>query len=304
VRVFRCLIVISDKRITSMRTLLPPVCILVFPALAATAGGEIVIQGNLYPLNITPTFDHGYLAVYEQGGFAVYAPDGSLALRSASPGGGFTVNVDIDSDGSVAAVVHSHNSRTGDIRLFSPDGSPAGRIATDVYQPSHVCFAPDHSVWVLGSEELLPVRERTNYSLLRHYSRTGALLGEFFPRSSFPEAGDPGQVMVGMWRLRIAGGRIGAALNMGPRKGLLWLETDLTGAETGRWAVPSTAAPMAMTDNGTVYVGGGGLFVLDRASGAWKPVPPSSKDTLLGAEGNSLVFAIRGTNQIRRAAQP
>ena len=197
----------------------------------------------MYPLNITPTFDHGYLAAYEKGGFAVCGPDGSLAMRTTSPGGGITVNVDIDSDGTVAAAVHSHDSLTGDIRLFSRDGSQSSRIATGPYLASQVCFAPDHSIWALGNQDPLLARNRTDYSLLRHYSRTGDLLGEFFPRSWFPVDSDPGQNIVGMWWLRIAGGRIGVALAMAPHKGLLWLETDLTGAETGRWAVPCDGLP-------------------------------------------------------------
>jgi hypothetical protein len=65
-----------------------------------------------------------------------------------------------------------------------------------------------------------------------------------------------------------------------------------------------SAYPAAMTGSGTVYVSVGELLVLDSTSGAWKPVPRSSNDTLLGAEANSLVFAIRGVNRIRRAAVP
>jgi len=291
-----------------MRSLPPLIFILIssaiIPAIAAAPAGEVVIQGDMYPLNIVPTFDHGYLAVYEKSGFAVYRPDGSLQMRTGSPGGGIAVNVDIDSDGTVAAAVQSHDTRTGDIRIFSRDGSPDGQIDTGPYLPSQVCFAPDHSLWTLGNENGRRIDDRPDYSILRHYSHTGDLLGEFFPRSSFPADSDPGQDIVGMWRLRIAGGRIGAALPMGPHKGLLWLETDLTGAETGRWAVPLTAAPAAMTDSGAVYVSGEGISMLDRATVSWNSVPRSSNDILLGAEGNTLVFAIRGTNRMRRAVQP
>ena len=286
-----------------MRIVLLLICILIIPPVAAASGGDVAIQGDLYPLNITPTFDHGYLAVYEMHSFAVYKPDGSLAMRTIAPDGGSIVNVDIDSDGSVAAA--SHGSRTGGISIFNPDGSLAARIDTGPYLPSHVCFAPDHSLWTLGNEDKVRRDRRPDYFLLQHYSRAGELLGGFLPRSSFPAESNPGGVMVGMWRLRIAGGRIGAALPMGPYKGMLWLETDLNGVETGRWAIPpSTASPAAMTSSGAVYISSGGMSTLDRAGGAWKPVERSSNDILLGAEGNTLVFAIRGTNQIRWAAQP
>jgi hypothetical protein len=170
------------------------------PAITDNSAGDVVIQGAMYPLNITPTFDHGYLAAYEKGG-------------------GITVNVDIDSDGTVAAAVHSHDSLTGDIRLFSPDGSQSSRIATGPYLPSQVCFAPDHSIWALGNQDPLLARNRTDYSLLRHYSRTGDLLGEFFPRSSLPVDSDPGQNIVGMWRLRIAGRPYRSRPGHGPAQG-------------------------------------------------------------------------------------
>ena len=280
-------------------------CTLIFSALAASAiSGDVVIQGNMYPLNITPTFNHGYLAVYEEGGIAVYTPEGSLAMRISPPDGGNNVNADIDHGGTVALA--THRGHVGIISIFATDGSPDGQIDTGKYLPSQVCFGPDHSLWTLGSEDNIPARDRSDYFLLRHYSRTGDLLGEFFPRSAFPEDSDPGQAMVGLWRLRIAGDRIGALLHKaGPGDSHLWLETDLTGTETGRWAVPPDREPVAMTDRDAVYASTGSEFsALDRATGSWKAVAKSSRDILLGAEGNVLVFAVRGTSRIRRATQP
>jgi hypothetical protein len=91
----------------------------------------------------------------------------------------------------------------------------------------------------------------------------------------------------------------------GPEGSHLWVEMDLTGTETGRWAVPPNREPVAMTDRGNIYAStGNGLSTLDRATGSWKAVPRSPRDILLGAEGNVLVFAVRGTSRIRRAAGP
>ena len=290
-----------------MRFLLKLICILAIPAAATAADSVIVVQGNISPLNIVPTFDHGYLAVYEDGGFSVYAPDGSPAMKIASEAATYAENVDIEPDGSVAAAVfvNTPGPRTGVIRIFNPDGSVAGRIATGTYLPSHVCFAPDHSIWTLGNEERQSPGNYADYFLLRHYSRSGELLGQFLSRSTFPAEAHAGQVMVGLWALRIAGGRIGALMrNAGEKMRSLWLESDLQGQETGRW-ITSGGTPAAMTESGAVYAQNSeGISVLDRASGSWKRVPQSSNDILLGAEGNALVFEVKGMNRIRRAAQP
>jgi hypothetical protein len=296
-----------------MRSLAPLVSILMFPVIAA-AGGEVVIQGDISPSHALPAFDHGYLAVYEPGGTAVYAPDGSPAMKYVSPPDVLVKNADIDSDGSVAIAVDGYHSEAGRILLFSPDGAQAGQIETGAWVPSQVCFAPDHSVWALGNERVEGVKmPPPDYFLLRHYSRGGNLLGQFLRRSAFPAYSHnpgPAYFVFGAWGLRIAGGRIGMRLfQTGENERDLWVEADLTGEETGRWTMTS-GRPAAMTESGAVFAQGkntqgtNGLSTLDRASGTWKAVQESSDDTLLGAEGNTLVFRIRGTNRIRRAMQP
>lgn len=288
-----------------MRTLVP-FCALVFVAVAAAAGDEVVIQGYIAPRNIAPAVDHGYLAVYETGGIAVYAPDGSLTARIGSPAGAAIINADMDSDGSIATAVEAYRPMTGTISFFGRDGMPNGQIVTGEYIPSQVCFAPDRSIWTLGSEESQPSGERADYFLLRHYSRGGGLLGQFLARSSFPSAIDPGLAAMGLGAIRIADGRIGVMLsNAGETRHNLWLELGLDGKELGRWTGSDAAQmPRAMTASGAVYAQGKGLYMLDRASGSWKPVPRSSNGSLLGADGDTLIFAVPGMNRIRRAAQP
>jgi hypothetical protein len=288
-----------------MRCLLPLGCILIFPMVMAGSEGVVVIQGDMRASNIFPTFDRGYLATYELNAVAVYAPDGSLAMRIAKPAGGNFVNADMDSDGSVAVAFHQ-GGRTGGIAIYYRDGSPEGQMMTGVWQPSQVCFAPDHSIWAVGDQDRLPEMDRIDYFLLRHYSRDGVLLGESLQRSWFPADAWPGQVVVGGWRLRIVHDRIGMVLDRsGKNNGILWLETDLSGKETGRWTTPSGGVPRAMTESGDVYVQGmGSISVLDRATNSWKPVPQTFNDGILGAEGDTLVFAVRGMNEVRRASQP
>ena len=288
-----------------MRSILPLLCVATVCAGAAASDGDVAIQGDMAPLNIFPTFDHGYLATYGRDGIAVYAPDGSLAMEIVRPTDGSFGNADIDADGSVVAAINRGGSRKGSIAIFSPKGTAVGEIVTGAYQPTQVCFAPDHSIWALGDEDLLPENERTNYSLLRHYSRSGELLGEFFPRASFPANANTGP-HVGFWGLRIAGGRIGLRLDRGAPDGRpLWLEANLDGEEIGRWTAPFAGEPAALTASGNVYSQTlTEITVLDRATGTWKPIPQSSNDRLLGADGDTLVFVIRGMNAIRRGAQP
>jgi hypothetical protein len=80
----------------------------------------------------------------------------------------------------------------------------------------------------------------------------------------------------------------------------LWLELDLDGHELAR----RTGRPWAITQNGQAWSQSNGYAIFDRATGTWQPFNGSSKDILLGAEGNTLVFQTRGTNTLRRALQP
>jgi hypothetical protein len=81
---------------------------------------------------------------------------------------------------------------------------------------------------------------------------------------------------------------------------MLWIEVDLDGKEIGHWEIPRGKHPAAMTDDGQIYAGGDGLSVLDRTTGTWKPLPAAWNDHLLGAEGKSLVYALRGSNILTR----
>jgi hypothetical protein len=281
--------------------LLPALLLLFGPLLCngQAASDETVIQGPITPLNITPTFNHGYLAAYDRDGVHIYAPDGtpSTVLNPK----GVIVNVDIDTDGSLAAAIEGSQPSPGLIALFTSKGFLTTSIDTGAWHPSNIVFAPDHSIWALGSEEYL-LSAKPDYFILRHYSPTGDLLSEFVPRSAFPAESNPGQIFVGLWGLRAASGRLGMILRRaGDKKSDLWLETDLNGKEIGRWS----GTPRAFADNGSVYAPSPqGLTRLDKLTGAWTLVAQASKDVLLGAEGNTLVFLIRGTNNFRREPQP
>ena len=87
--------------------------------------------------------------------------------------------------------------------------------------------------------------------------------------------------------------------------GLGWVSLFDVGAVQRLLHMPSDAKPVAMTESGTVYAQGlSGIFVLDHVSGDWKVASPSSQDRLLGADGEMLVFRVKGMDRIRRAEKP
>ena len=98
-------------------------------------------------------------------------------------------NVDIDVNGDLMRGRQPFCIRQGTIAIFSPDGSLMREIVTSPYIPSQLCFAPDHSIWVVGSLLERSQSEPVGASalLLRHYARSGELLGQFPPCPRSPE---------------------------------------------------------------------------------------------------------------------
>jgi len=282
-------------------------CALILPVAAAPgAKREVFYAGDITPASIAPTFDNGYLAVYDLDRAApVYAPDGSLAFRFLPPHGSVH-NVAVDVDGAAAfALANLGPNDRGGISIANPEGVQIQWIDTGDYVPSGLSFAPDHSLWTIGwKRELSSGPELPQYEILRHYSRDGRELGRYLPRSSFAvefPVGGPHPPTIGWtggWGLRIAGGRIGACLLVG-RKGL-WVETDMSGKELGRWPLDPDGSPNAITADGTVYASTPrGILALDRSSGQWKPTAVQVPNgILLGAQGAQLVFAIRGEKRL------
>jgi len=280
-------------------------CTLILPVAAdCQPKHEVSFAGDIIPANCTPTFDNGYLAAYDlDGGALVYAPDGSLAFRFSPPReNAFVVNVAVDVDGVAALAVEGPPGRGG-ISIVDPKGVQLRWIDTGDYVPSGLSFAPDHSLWTTGSKpEVLSDRELPEYEILRHYSRESRELGRYLPRSSFAQefpAGSgisPSHVIVGLWELRVAAGRVG--VDLAGRDGHLWVETDMSGGEAGRWRLDGH--PSAITADGTVYAGTAkGILALDRGSGQWKPTAVHVPDgILLGAEGAQLVFKVRGEKRL------
>jgi hypothetical protein len=256
---------------------------------------------SISPQNVMPTFDKGYLAVYEaEGKVAVFAPDGSLMFIMPRPKNGHITNVAVDSDGTVAAAVIFNQNMTGGISLFDRKGSESGFIDTGRHVPSAVCFGPDHSIWIMVYLKPADSIGNADYSVLHHYGCDGKELGQHWPRSSFDSHREPAPSIVGRWTLRIANNRIGALLGHGERARAQWVEGDLSGKEIGRWRADFNGFPGAFTANGTIYAQEmQGLSVLNRETGVWEQIPIPSAGTLLGADGEALVFGNKGSDRLR-----
>ncbi len=282
-----------------MRTL----CFLIFAAFSivpssaaeAKAGtDEIRYPNDITPLNIRPSYEHGFLAVYDQM-TKVYGPDGSLLLRF-QPSKGTVANAAIDVDGTVALAIEEVDPFKGSISILNREGVQTKLIETSEYIPSGICFAADHTLWVIGGQH----GKGEDYNLLRHYSRDGRELGKFLPRSSFPAGGNPAGMNIGLVRIRTSNERVGAFLDGWRDEKPFWVETTLDGREAGRWRLSQDAIPTAFTHSGVVYAeGNGGPLMLDRSTGGWTAAILSNSGTLLGADERKLVFLVRPATVVK-----
>jgi hypothetical protein len=199
---------------------------------------DVHYQGNLTPLNTTPTFDHGYLVVYDwDHRIDVFAPDGVLMYSVAAkvPGSDWAniENAAIDEDGTLAAAVRAVSvlgrARGGGIALFDRAGRQIRFFDTGEYLPTQVAFGSDHSIWTigwLGGETAASLT--ADYPILRKYAQDGRQLGAFLPRARFPHPEYLGREplimpMLGLWELRVANERVEAVLH----RPHLWVQTDL-----------------------------------------------------------------------------
>ena len=274
---------------------------------------DVVYQGDLGPRNIAPTFENGYLAVYDPDDkIALYAPDGSL-MYTASPhvdGASWAsiTNAGVDTDGTLGGAVSYQIEKggveRGGIALFSRMGEQRAFLKTGDYLPTHVSFGPDHSIWTIGRS----AAEDSDYFVLRNYSPTGKLIGEFLRRSSFEAGPAPVWNNEGGWQLRVVDGKVGAlfyasaVLKPGekPRPMAEWIETDFNGKELGRYDIPNNYR-LAYTRNGTLYAQShDGISVFQPATNRWRLLTGGPPGNLVGAEGESLVFELWGENTLRR----
>jgi hypothetical protein len=279
----------------------------------AAESREVYYQGFLVPQSIVPTFDKGYLLVYDFEKIDVYAPDGSpLYSVSAEVPNARIANIQnaaADMEGTMAGAVYYSRGRTrgGGIVLFDRAGKQTRFFDTTPYLPTQVCFAPDHTIWTLGWQGFEASIKKDDYFILRNYSQDGHELGTFLSRSSFEPEPDPVGPTTGLWQLRIMNGRIGALFYassiLGPgekSRPMQWIELDLKGKVLGRWEVGAEWSPEAFTQSGALYTHtADGVLLFDRSTKAWRRVAGTPPGFLVGADGDSLVFEVRGTSILR-----
>ena len=256
---------------------------------------------SLRPLNMPPRFDHGYLAVYEWKGIGIYAASGALLYRIPNLSNASVTNVAVDRDGT-AVTSGDLSDGKGALWLWNSAGLNIRVIQSPDYVPTYVAFAPDGSIWTTGTRDRSKGQRTGDYAILRHFSREGALLGAYLHRSSFPGEREPAEPVTALSALRVANGRIGAYFSGGGKEHHVWVELDLNGKELGRWLLNSiNGHPAAITEAGVVYARSvDGIYRLDRAAGNWSVTSIATPGTLVGADGESLVFADRVSARVYR----
>ncbi|MDR3702181.1 MAG: hypothetical protein P4L56_21220 [Candidatus Sulfopaludibacter sp.] len=261
----------------------------------------MIYQGDISPLHITPTFDHGYLIVWERNTDAdmnlkrigVYGPGGALAYHATIqlPNQKHLrlLNGAADTDDTVAVAFDN----PGGFAVLDPSGKQIRTVVTGLYVPEQICFAPDHTIWVAGQ-----ARPEQDYKIFRKYTPDGQELGEFLPKSTFR----PSLVSVrtvGGRALSASADRIVSLLRSdapGPAP-LEWVELNFDGKLIGRPGQHRYFFPWALTPDGTIYAreGGDKFVFFDRAGAGWKPVPVTPQGSLAGADRNGLVFQLPNT---------
>jgi hypothetical protein len=286
---------------------------LFFAALGAAQSPSEINFDGLRDSKAAPTFDHGYIVAWDRvhvHSATLYSPEGKRLFDVSSfrlPDGTETdapMSAAVDTDGVSALVYWGQRGRRSGIAILDNTGNQIQVIQTEPYKPSQVCFAPDHSIWMFGDQWKVGDLPVPDFMTFRHYSRDGKLLGSFVPRSALPAwEGEGWDQLVGpfggLWRLRAAKDRIGAALIVGPFK-QAWVELNLDGGLIGQWIYTDSrndaVFPSAFDSKGLLY---GvhwidekrvGISVFDKSTSSWKPVPSLPNGFLVGADGARLVY--------------
>lgn len=216
----------------------------------------------------------------------------------------------VDADGRLSSYV----------AWVSADQSDSRVIRTLGYRPEKIALAPDGTIWTAGCEYALAPNGRLTAALvpdagvLRHFDRSGKLLGAHIPQSS------------------VGGSLILQSSRMGLRASrdrIAWLSVDGRYAEiapNGRVltntvvSLPgdesATVLGFALSDSGDAYLGMenvategravdiSSVYVLDRAAMKWIPLlrrtVADANETfgaIFGIEGSTLVIQGRGTTR-------
>ena len=272
----------------------------------STTGGQVV-----------PLFDNGYLIYpHQPNRLQVVRPDGHIAydMELPCPGTGTcsAAAVAVDSDGNVA-VSFGYWTRAGrgsGIRILAPQGQEVRFIETSPYLATSMCFDRKGDLWSAGrqSDSSGEMEDQQDYSVVRKFSREGQNIGNYLPRSLWPNRkAQPGRFGRGYWHMYSASERIGAIFHENHADNPAeWIEWDLNGNIVSRTIISTSRSGRAYTSDGRLYCRFrtndkrySELRVLDTASGNWFTVSanlPAAAESdgafLLGADGAHLVYRV------------
>ena len=211
-------------------------------------------------------------------------------------------DVDFDQDGSAAVGATALGGPSGfqsGILLVDRDGRDIRFIDTGRYIPAHVAIAPDRSIWTLGWQRDASnprIADRQDNLIVRHFSADGKELKGCLPRSSFPAGLEPGTSGTGV-RVEVTKDRVGILAYSGTSSlNAEWVELDWDGNLLDRSrtdnVLPHAVALAVFTADNHVYLAesNGEVYKLDSVSHTWKTIPKHGAGSLMGADGDSLVF--------------
>jgi hypothetical protein len=200
------------------------------------------------------------------------------------------------------------------IALISADTVSQHVIRTEPYSPNLVAVAADGTLWTVGYDLIQHSEKGTDKTagVLRHFDRTGRLLGAFIPRSSFPT---PVQLEPTSGYLAASADRVGwLHYQYDGDGGYVEIAADGQILEYGLPRLASSAVldvyGMAIAESGDAFVAARdlragtrvGIFRLDRATKQWLPIARPSGEgqqigLLYGASGSDLVFELPGDDR-------
>lgn len=270
-------------------------------------------------------FDNGHLIyLTEPNHIEVFDRDG-LSLFQAlvldpsgrSAGSVSSAAINVDDTVAVTAAWPLAQSYGGGIILFDRSGKQTRIIETGRFMPLRDCFDQNGYIWVFGWQRDADdpaVADKNDYAIARKYSIDGKEEGRYLMRKTFPAWSD------GIVQVHAANGRIGLLVDP-PHAGedAQWIEIDLKGKLLGRWHLGTVAGGVAYTDDGQLFsmirdaeTAQYSLAVFDRDSADWVPVEYSLETadhtlrygTLLGSDGEALVFFSQDGFKLIRAAAP
>jgi hypothetical protein len=230
--------------------------------------------------------------------YVAHAADGTLALAG----------------GTMDAASHP----AGFIALLSADRLSATVIRMPgFFYPMSLAIVQDGTVWAAGWEAVDATGYRKNYegAILRHFDRSGEVIGSALPWKTIPAALKDRVSDHGL--MASSSSSLGWMLNGGP-----YYEISLSTSGVKQFpALPlhgtsETVVGLGLTDGGDVFAGtsvSGGdlpsgyyLYFLNRNTASWQPVAMpnvvgagASESRLLGSQGNMLVFQTKDQNSLR-----